>query len=145
MGENKAVKKRFSAILILMFVSCLLFAAEIRVAFPAAHIGNVILPVDSEIGQLAEEDSHEAVAVLAAALREEYSFEWTETHIHESVRASLVKLFGSWFSENLPASAILFSVPHENPDGTVGVNVRIGESCVSFILEGNQIISMRLF
>ena len=128
-----------------MLVSCLLFGAEIRVSFPSAHTGNVILPVDSEIGQLADEGLHEAVVVLATALREEYSFEWTESHIHESVRASLVKLFGSWFSENLPVSSVLFSAPHENPDGTVGVNVRIGESCVSFLLEGNQIISMRLF
>ena len=139
------MKKRLSVIMILMLVSCLLFGAEIRVAFPAAHSGNVILPVDSTIGQLTDENSHEAVATLAEALRHEYSFEWTESHIHESVRASLVKLFGSWFSENLPASAVLFSVPHENPDGTVGVNARIGESCVSFLLEGNQIISMRLF
>lgn len=130
-------------ILVLLFVSGLC-AAEIRVDLPKNRSGNIFLPVDSVLGQLSDADSDQAVSVLTSALREEYSFGWTEAHISEQYRASLVRLFGDWFSENLPASAALFSVPVQNADGTVGVNVRIGDSCMAFLLNDNQIVSMRL-
>ena len=120
-----------------------LFAGEVRVAMPQNRSGSPILPVDAVIGQIADENSDEAVMKLASALREEYSFDWTQEHIAEDYRASLVKLFGSWFSETLPVSTVLFSVPYVNSDGTVGVNVRIGQVCMAFLLSGDQIVSMR--
>ena len=95
------------------------------------------------IGQLSEENSDASVQSLASALRQEYSFGWTQEHIAEEFRASLVKLFGAWFSETLPVNSVLFSVPYVNSDGTVGVNVRIGQVCMAFLLSGNQIVSMR--
>lgn len=132
------------AVLMLILVSSILGAAEIRSALPALHGTVAILPSDSVLGQLGDDDSCEAVSLLARAFREPYSFEWTETYLHESVRSSLVKLFGSWFSENLPGEEMVFSVPYFNADGTVGVNVRFPFSCVAFILDGAQIVSMRI-
>ena len=129
--------------MILLAVSCI-YAAEIRVDLPQNRSENMLLPTDSVLGQLADETSYEAVSALAQAMREDYSFEWTEAHIAEQYRASLVRLFGDWFSENLPVSGALFSLPVVNADGTVGVNVRVGSSCMAFLLEGNLIVSMRL-
>ncbi len=140
------MKKRRTvfAVLMLILVSSILPAAEIRSALPALHCSSVILPSDSVLGQIGDDDSCEAVSLLAKAFREPYSFEWTETYLHESVRSSLVKLFGSWFSENLPSEEMIFSVPYFNADGTVGVNVRFLQSCVAFLLDGPQIVSMRI-
>ena len=143
LGENGAMKKRLLAVLLILLAFFPLFAGEVRIAMPQNRSGSPMLPVDAVIGQIAEEDSDEAVRKLASALREEYSFEWTQAHIAEEYRASLIKLFGAWFSETLPVSTVLFSVPHVNSDGTVGVNVRIGQVCMAFLLSGNQIVSMR--
>ena len=144
LGENEGMKKGFLAVLIILFAISALCAAEVRIVMPQNRSDSFMLPVDAVIGQVAEEDSDPAVRNLASALRQEYSFEWTQEHIVEEYRASLVKLFGSWFSENLPVTGILFSVPYVNSDGTVGVNARIGQVCMAFLLEGNQIVSMRL-
>ena len=144
LGENGGMKKGFLAILMFLFAIFTLCAAEVRIVMPQNRSGSPMLPVDSVIGQIAEEDRDDAVRTLALALRQEYSFEWTEQHIAEEYRTSLVKLFGSWLSENLPATQILFSVPYVNSDGTVGVNARIGQDCMAFLLDGNQIVSMRL-
>ena len=140
------MKKRRTvfAVLMLILVSSILPAAEIRSALPALHGSSVNLPSDSVLGQIGDDDSCDAVSLLAKAFREPYSFEWTETYLHESVRSSLVKLFGSWFSENLPSEEMIFSVPYFNADGTVGVNVRFLQSCVAFLLDGPQIVSMRI-
>ena len=140
------MKKRRTvfAVLMLILVSSILPAAEIRSALPALHGSSVNLPSDSVLGQIGDDDSCEAVSLLAKAFREPYSFEWTETYLHESVRSSLVKLFGSWFSENLPSEEMIISVPYFNADGTVGVNVRFLQSCVAFLLDGPQIVSMRI-
>ena len=143
LGENEGMKKGFLAVLMILLALSPLFAGEVRVAMPQNRSGSPMLPVDTVIGQVADENSDGAVRKLASALREEYSFEWTQTHIAEEYRASLVKLFGSWFSETLPVSNVLFSVPYVNSDGTVGVNVRIGQVCMAFLLSGNQIVSMR--
>ena len=143
LGENEGMKKGFLAVLMILLALSPLFAGEVRVAMPQNRSGSPMLPVDTVIGQVADENSDEAVRKLASALREEYSFGWTQTHISEEYRASLVKLFGSWFSETLPVSNVLFSVPYVNSDGTVGVNVRIGQVCMAFLLSGNQIVSMR--
>ena len=146
MGENEVMKKRkvLACVLILAFAFGVLCADEVRVEFPKLHDRTSVLPVDAVIGQIADESSDAAVHSLALALKEEYSFEWTQNHIAEESRASLVKLFGSWFSENLPCGVAFFSVPYMNGDGTVGVNVRIGSSCMAFLLEENMIVSMRL-
>ena len=145
MGENEVMKKRkvLACVLILVLAFGALFA-EVRVEFPGMHDRTSVLPVDAVIGQIADESSDAAVHSLALALKEEYSFEWTQNHIAEESRASLVRLFGPWFSENLPCGAALFSVPYMNGDGTVGVNVRIGSSCMAFLLEESMIVSMRL-
>ena len=143
LGENEGMKKGFLAVLMILLALSPLFAGEVRVAMPQNRSGSPMLPADAVIGQIADENSDEAVRKLASALREEYSFEWTQAHIAEEYRASLIKLFGAWFSETLPVSTVLFSVPHVNSDGTVGVNVRIGQVCMAFLLSGNQIVSMR--
>ena len=137
-------RKVLAIALILVLAFGALHADEVRVEFPKMHDRTSILPVDSVIGQIADESSDPAVHALSLALKEEYSFEWTQNHIAEESRASLVKLFGTWFSENLPSGETLFSVPHVNSDGTIGVNVRIGSSCMAFLLQGNMIVSMRL-
>lgn len=145
LGENDGMKRCFltAVLLILLSVFCL-YAAEIRVDLPQNRSGNMLLPVDSVLGQLSDGNSNEAVSALAQAMKEGYSFEWTQAHIAEEFRASLVRLFGDWFSENLPVSGALFSLPVVNADGTVGVNVRVGSSCMAFLLEVNLIVSMRL-
>ena len=144
LGENGGMKRGFLAVLLILIAFSPLFAEEVRIVMPQNRSDSLMLPVDAVIGQIADESSDEAVRKLASALREEYSFEWTQVHIAEEYRASLVKLFGTWFSENLPVSTVLFSVPYVNGDGTVGVNVRIGQVCMAFLLEGNQIVSLRL-
>ena len=139
------MKKSFlAAVLMILFALAGLYADEIRVELPQNRTGNLIMPVDSVIGQTADRNVNENVQELYKAFREEYSFEWTEKHIAEEARASLVKLFGSWLSENLPIGDALFSLPYVNADGTVGVNVRVGSSCLAILLSGNQIVSMRL-
>ncbi len=137
-------RKVLACALILVLAFGALFADEVRIEFPKLHDRTCILPLDSVIGQIADVSSDSTVHVLALALQEEYSFEWTQNHIAEESRASLVKLFGSWFSEHLPSGEALFSMPHVNGDGTVGVNVRIGSSCMAFLLQENMIVSMRL-
>ena len=146
LGENGVMMKRkvLASVLVLLIALGVLSAAEVRVEFPRNHSDSVMLPVDAVIGQTADRDSDGVLQSLALALKEEYSFEWTQNHIAEQSRASLVRLFGTWFSENLPADTVLFSVPLVNADGTVGVNVRIGSSCMAFLLQGNMIVSMRL-
>ena len=139
------MKKRLvTVVLLILFALAGLHADEIRVDLPKNRSGSLVLPVDSVIGQTADFDVNENVQELYKALKEEYSFDWTVKYIAEHARASLVKLFGTWFSENLPVGDALFSLPFVNADGTVGVNVRVGSTCMAFLLEGNQIVSMRL-
>ena len=110
------MKKRRTvvAVLMLILVSSILPAAEIRSALPALHGLTAILPSDSVLGQVGDDESCDAVSLLAKAFKEPYTFEWTETYLHESVRSSLVKLVGSWFSDNLPGEEMVFSVPYFN-------------------------------
>ena len=102
------------------------------------------LPVDSVIGQVAEPDSTSAHELLWRALASEYSFEWTETCLRDDVRQSLVSLFGPWLSEHLPSAEVLLSVSHANSDGSIGIDARVGDSCMSFIVDGVRIVSMKL-
>ena len=102
-----------------------------------------LLPVDAVLGQVAQPDSDEAHSVLYAALREEYSFDWTETHIAQPVRAALVRLFDKWLSTHLPCTEVLMSVSRANADGSTAITVRTGDSCMSFVLSEGRIVSMK--
>ncbi len=136
--------KKFVAFALLLFVLCVpTFSSSVRSYLPS-NVKVANLPVDSVIGKLAEPDSSETHELLQRALKSEYSFEWTETYLREDVRQSLVSLFGPWFSENLPAAEVLLSVSHSNSDGSVGLNARVGSSCMSFIIDGGFIVSMKL-
>lgn len=115
---------------------------SVRTALPA-KTGTPMLPKDVKIGQVVsytESPDHET---LNKMLREEYSFEWTESHIAEQERPTLVKLFGSWLSQNLPATNFLMSKMSINQDGSVVINVRIGNSCMAFVLKDSMIVSMK--
>ena len=81
--------------------------------------------------------------LLSDALQEAYSFEWTEKHIAAEVRSAIVRLFDSWFSNHLPCSWILMSASYVNADGSAGINVRADGSCMSFVLSGGMIVSMK--
>ncbi len=136
--------KKYIAIALLFVVLCVpAFSASVRSYLPSkTRVAS--LPLDSVIGQVAERDSSTSHELVYKALSEEYSFQWAETYLREDVRQSLISLFGSWLSEHLPAEDVLLSVSHGNSDGSVGLNARVGGSCMSFIVEGDLIVSMKL-
>ncbi len=137
------MKKIIVLALLFILLCAPAFSSSVREYLPS-NVKVSTLPVDSVIGQLADPDSSEAHELLGRALASEYSFEWTETYIREDVRQSLVSLFGSWLSEHLQAGQILLSISHTNSDGSVGLNARVGDSCMSFIIDGGFIVSMKL-
>ncbi len=140
-GKRTAVTLLLAVLVILPL--CAATQSSVRTSLPANATWTGVLPVDSSIGQTAEPDSDEAHSVLYAALREEYSFDWTETHIAEDVRAALVRLFDKWLSTHLPCTDILMSVSRSNADGSTSITVRTGDSCMSFVLSDGLIVSMR--
>ena len=138
-----------SLVLVLLALSAfagVAFAAEaqtsVRVFLPSKAVSPVY-PVDKVIGQTCPSTETEAHKALFSMLCEEYSFEWTESHIAESVRAAIVKLFGTWLSEHLGGTDYILSVANNNSDGSFGINVRAKDSCMAFVLKDNQIISMK--
>lgn len=140
------VKRPFLLFIILIAAAMPLYCAEekpVRTYLPAMASQHGMLPVDDVIGRIAEPDCDDAHVALSSALGEEYSFEWTQNHIAEPVRAALVRLFDSWFSTHLPCSGILMSVSHANADGSIGINVRAGGSCVAFVMSEGMIVSMK--
>ena len=140
-GKRKLVT--FLLAVLVALPLCAAVQSSVRTSLPANSTGAAILPVDTSIGQTAEPGSDEAHAALYAALREEYSFDWTETHLAEPVRAALVRLFDKWLSTHLPCTGILMSVSRANPDGSTSITVRTGDSCMSFVLSDGLIVSMR--
>ena len=144
LGENGGMRK-ISVVLVMICVALCACAAEkqtVRTALPA-KASAVLLPVDRTIGQTCSSSETEGHRVLYDMLKEQYSFEWTESHIAQDVRVALVRLFGDWLSDHLGASDILMSVASDNSDGSCGINVRVADSCMAFVLKDNMIISMR--
>ena len=141
--ERKRTLITFLMVLIVLLPLCAAESQSARISLPKNATEAGILPVDSSIGQTAQPDSDEAHSVLYAALTEGYSFDWTESHLAEPVRAALVRLFDSWFSTHLPCTDILMSVSRVNADGSTAITVRTGDSCMSFVLSGGLIVSMR--
>ena len=138
--------KRLLTFIMILVAVLPLYSAEVqsvRTYLPALASGDGMLPVDDVIGQTATPDCDDAHKALYGALGEDYSFEWTQTHIAQPVRSALVRLFDSWFSSHLPCSGILMSVSHVNADGSVGINVRIGGSCMAFVMSDSMIVSMK--
>ena len=132
--------------LLIIFVSFPALADDstpVRVAMPSNVTESPILPFDRVIGQVVEPDCDDNHVLLYNALREAYSFEWTETHIAPEVRAALVRLYDQWLATHLPCSEILLSVSHVNADGSTGINVRADGSCMAFVLSGGMIVSMK--
>lgn len=144
---KKMTGKKIHLIILMILAALLpLCAAEsqtVRSYLPSLSSERGLLPVDGVIGQTAEPDCDDAHKALSAALSEDYSFDWTQTYIAEPVRAALVRLFDSWFSTHLPCSAVLMSVSHPNADGSIGINVRVGDSCMSFVMSDGVIVSMK--
>ncbi|MBO4409911.1 MAG: hypothetical protein J5775_04075 [Spirochaetales bacterium] len=136
--------KRLSFVMVLMVFCGGLACAQttVRTFFPATRTGSSVLPVDSVIGQTADSSSSQFHLLVAKALRSEYSYEWTQKYIREDVRAALIRLFGDWLSANLPAKGFLLSVLHTNADGSVGINIRVGETCLAVVVADGQIVSM---
>ncbi|MBP5162717.1 MAG: hypothetical protein ILP16_07055 [Spirochaetales bacterium] len=132
---------------ILLILSVLPVLAEdsvpVRIAMPSKATGSPVLPYDRVIGQVVEPECDDSHVLLSKALGEAYSFEWTESHIAPEVRSAIVRLFDSWFSTHLPCSFVLMSASHVNADGSTGINVRADGSCMSFVLSGGMIVSMK--
>ncbi len=118
-------------------------SVPVRVAMPSKATGSPVLPYDRVIGQVVESDCDGNHVLLSGALHEDYSFEWTESHIASEVRSALVRLFDRWLSTHLPCTRILMSVSHVNADGSTGINVRADGSCMSFVLSDGMIVSMK--
>ena len=140
------MRKRVLLFIIILAALLPLSAAQqqsVRTYLPSLASEQGMLPVDDVIGQTAAPDCDDAHSALYGALGEEYSFEWTQTHIAQPVRPALVRLFDSWFSANLPCRGILMSVSHSNADGSVGINIRCGESCMAFVMSDGMIVSMK--
>ncbi len=139
-----AMKKNLVLAMLMMLLCVSAFCAEssVRTGLPSLA-SSPQLPLDSMIGQVTSPDASDEHALLYRALSQEFSFEWTETYIREDVRAAIVDLFGPWLSSVLPASDLLMSVSHKNADGSIGLNVRVGESCMSFVLLDGLIVSMK--
>lgn len=118
-------------------------APSVRTVLPESATVRM-LPVDGKIGQIADWNSSREHLLLDQALGQPYSVQWVETYVEESMRSALVRMFGSWLSSHLPAKDAILSVAHGNPDGSVGINVRVKDSCMSFIILDAKIIAMRL-
>ena len=139
-------KKTLVMSILILAAAMSLSAADVqsvRTYLPSLASEQGMLPVDDVIGQTAGPDCDDAHKALYSALGEDYSFEWTQSRIAQPVRAALVKLFDSWFSSHLPCSGIMMSVSHANADGSVGINVRCGESCMAFVMSEGMIVSMK--
>ena len=140
-------KRFFFVAAILVVLSVLPVLAEdsvpVRIAMPSKATGSPLLPYDKVIGQVVEPDCDENHVLLSEALGEDYSFDWTESHIAAEVRPALVRLFDRWLSTHLPCTLILMSVSHVNADGSTGINVRADGSCMSFVLSDGMIVSMK--
>ena len=136
---------RFIAMIVMLAISpaFALDSGSVRVIMPSMTSGSPILPFDRIIGQVVEPDCDETHIILYDALSENYTFEWTESHIAPEVRQALVHLFDQWFSTHLPCEGFLMSVSHVNADGSTGINVRSGDSCMAFVLSEGMIISMK--
>ena len=136
--------KRLSLMVVLVVFGGALACAQtsVRTFFPASRTGASVLPADSVIGQTADSASSELHMLVAKALKSEYSFGWTQKYIRADVRAAIVRLFGDWLSENLPAKSFLLSVVHTNADGSCGINIRVGETCFAVVIANGQIVSM---
>ena len=144
LGENGGMKKICAAIILISVALCLCAADKpaVRTALPSKASAG-ILPVDRVIGQTCPSSETQTHQVLSGMLAEQYSFEWTESHIAQEVRQPLVRLFGNWLSEHLGSSDVLMSVANENSDGSCGINVRLGGGCMAFVLKDGLIVSMR--
>ena len=144
-GKMEVMGKRVLLFMIILAAALPLYAAQqsVRTFLPSLSSGQGLLPVDDVIGQTAAPDCDDAHRALSAALGEDYSFEWTQSHVAQPVRAALVRLFDGWFSTHLPCRGILMSVSHANADGSVGINIRCGESCMAFVMSDGMIVSMK--
>ena len=131
------------AVLILMLCAFAADSENVRVFFPAKVTDRPLFPVDAVIGQtcsVSESDEHQ---ILYEMLLEPYTFEWTQSHIREQERSALVKLFGSWLSDNLGSSDVLMSTSLRNSDKSVTISVRVNGSCMAFVLKDGLVISMK--
>lgn len=141
--ERKRTLVSFLMFILVVLPLCAGPPLSVRTFLPMNASESGLLPVDDTLGQIEQPDSDEAHSVLYAALHEEYSFDWTETHIAQPVRAALVRLFDKWLSTHLPCGEVLMSASRANADGSTAITVRTGGSCMSFVLSEGQIVSMR--
>lgn len=138
--------RKFLLCLAMLILSLCAFAADsenVRVYFPSKATDRAVFPVDAVIGQTCSASESAEHQILYDMLVEPYTFEWTESHIREQERSALVKLFGSWLSENLGSSDILLSTSLRNSDSSVTISVRVNGSCMAFVLKDGLVISMK--
>ncbi len=142
--ENCRMKRLVTALMLLSLALCA-FASDggVRTVLPSLAGERPQLPIDTEIGQLGNFRDTREHEVLTGMLFEPYSFEWTERHLAQESREALVRLFGTWMSENLPASEMLISESRVNEDGSTVINVRLHGTCMAFVLRDGVIVSMK--
>ncbi len=131
---------------VLMLLAFCAFAADptgVRTYFPSKATFSEILPYDEVLGQTCSATSSSEHQILLRMLQESYSFEWTQTHIRESERSAIVRLFGSWLSENLGSTDVLMSVSRRNEDGSFSISVRVNGHCMAFVLLDALVVSMK--
>ena len=111
--------------------------ADIRTSLPShRRDGLGLLPVDSRIGVIVQPDASESHSFLSNALSSgEYGYEWMESFVLEASRNAVSEVLGQWLSDNLPLEGFLMSQAFENEDGSVSINVRVGEDSVCFVVE----------
>ncbi|MCF0262684.1 MAG: hypothetical protein HUK23_07215 [Sphaerochaetaceae bacterium] len=138
-----SIKKAFCILLISVLCVSVSFCQSVKITLPLSGAGVAIYPYDNVIGQTCDKDSSPSHMLISQALSQSYSFEWTEKFLGEQNRKNLVDLFGQWLSENLPCNDYLISVSHENADGSVGLNIRVGQDCFALIVDNSFIIAMK--
>ncbi len=130
-------------LLIILFSVSLLSADTLREHLVSAHRESVF-PVDSLIGQTVDPSSSNELTLLARALSEEFSFEWTETYLEENTRVGILENMTNTLTSLLPQSQALFSQPFKNGDDSISVSVRFvdGGMVLSFVILGEKIIAI---
>lgn len=135
--------KKLLILLSLLALPGFAFCSNVRVSLPAlSSKDQIILPVDSEIGQVVQPDDTIFHSFLANIISSEFGYEWLETYVHPDSRASIAEVFSPLLSELLPAKNFVMSSLTQNGDGSVSISVRFDSKIVDFVVDGSYLVAL---
>lgn len=130
---------------VFLLVTCLYAFADssARVYFPSLA-SEPVYPLECDLGQTVPQNKTAAHELLAKALKEPYSFDWSEQYLAPQFKKILTTLYSSTLSEILPANDFMFSRANKNADNSVSISVKFmnTDTIISFVILENQIIGI---